>query len=148
MCRLPDVMTRSDALACINEKPPVSRGFDGSCRVLTALGAERGGFEPPRPVAQSNGLANRRYRPLSHLSGRGGDDPDDDPDLRVPAIARNYQTAAPVVNETMREFGRRPGGLATGDRPAGNQGLRDAPSRPQIVRAETPGGSRRRRVDS
>jgi hypothetical protein len=31
--------------------------------------AERGGFEPPRPVAQSNGLANRRYRPLSHLSG-------------------------------------------------------------------------------
>src|SRR5271166_4513633 len=29
---------------------------------------ERGGFEPPRPVSQSNGLANRRYRPLSHLS--------------------------------------------------------------------------------
>ncbi len=30
--------------------------------------AERGGFEPPKPVSQFNGLANRRYRPLSHLS--------------------------------------------------------------------------------
>ena len=29
---------------------------------------ERGGFEPPKPVSQFNGLANRRYRPLSHLS--------------------------------------------------------------------------------
>lgn len=34
------------------------------------LDAERGGFEPPRPVSQSNGLANRRFRPLSHLSLR------------------------------------------------------------------------------
>ena len=32
---------------------------------------ERGGFEPPKPVSQFNGLANRRYRPLSHLSWSG-----------------------------------------------------------------------------
>ncbi len=30
--------------------------------------AERGGFEPPVPVAQYDGLANRCLRPLSHLS--------------------------------------------------------------------------------
>ncbi len=37
-------------------------------RLVTRLEAERGGFEPPKPVSQFNGLANRRYRPLSHLS--------------------------------------------------------------------------------
>ena len=41
----------------------------GSGTLCLGSEAERGGFEPPRPVAQSNGLANRRYRPLSHLSG-------------------------------------------------------------------------------
>ncbi len=38
---------------------------------LSASGSaetERGGFEPPRPVSRPNGLANRRFRPLSHLS--------------------------------------------------------------------------------
>ena len=100
-----DVIALSDAPTGINEKPPASRGFDASSRVLTALGAERGGFEPPRPVSQSNGLANRRYRPLSHLSGRGGSDPGY-PNPRVPAHSgKKYQTAALVVNETMRESG-------------------------------------------
>jgi hypothetical protein len=30
--------------------------------------AERGGFEPPVRFNPYNGLANRRFRPLSHLS--------------------------------------------------------------------------------
>jgi hypothetical protein len=30
--------------------------------------AERGGFEPPVQFNPYNGLANRRFRPLSHLS--------------------------------------------------------------------------------
>lgn len=30
--------------------------------------AERGGFEPPIRFYPYNGLANRRFRPLSHLS--------------------------------------------------------------------------------
>jgi len=45
---------------------------DGVRRSLSAsgvVGAERGGFEPPIPFSQYNGLANRRFRPLSHLSG-------------------------------------------------------------------------------
>jgi len=42
--------------------------FDASSPLETAKQAERGGFEPPKPVSQFNGLANRRYRPLSHLS--------------------------------------------------------------------------------
>ena len=33
--------------------------------------AERGGFEPPIRFYSYNGLANRRFRPLSHLSNRG-----------------------------------------------------------------------------
>src|SRR5688572_9875847 len=32
--------------------------------------AERGGFEPPIRFYSYNGLANRRFRPLSHLSIR------------------------------------------------------------------------------
>jgi hypothetical protein len=31
---------------------------------------EKGGFEPPIPKNQYNGLANRRFQPLSHLSKR------------------------------------------------------------------------------
>jgi hypothetical protein len=31
--------------------------------------AEKGGFEPPVRFYSYNGLANRRFRPLSHLSG-------------------------------------------------------------------------------
>lgn len=30
--------------------------------------AERGGFEPPVPLAEYNDLANRRLQPLSHRS--------------------------------------------------------------------------------
>ena len=33
--------------------------FDALSRLGTEIGTERGGFEPPRPVSQSNGLANR-----------------------------------------------------------------------------------------
>ena len=33
--------------------------------------AERGGFEPPVQVSLYDGLANRCFRPLSHLSGWG-----------------------------------------------------------------------------
>ena len=32
--------------------------------------AERGGFEPPVEVSPYDGLANRCFRPLSHLSVR------------------------------------------------------------------------------
>ena len=49
-------------------------GIVGFCRPLTVpgvSGAERGGFEPPIPFDRYNGLANRRFRPLSHLSGVG-----------------------------------------------------------------------------
>jgi hypothetical protein len=45
--------------------------FDALSRLGTDAGTERGGFEPPKPVSQFNGLANRRYRPLSHLSCSG-----------------------------------------------------------------------------
>jgi hypothetical protein len=42
-----DVMTRSDAPACINEKPPVSRGLDASRRDLSSSVAIHPiGFEP------------------------------------------------------------------------------------------------------
>ncbi len=34
--------------------------------------AETRGFEPPVPVSQYNGLANRRLQPLGHVSGRTG----------------------------------------------------------------------------
>ena len=45
----------------------------GVGRILTASGVqetERGGFEPPKGFDTLNGLANRRFRPLSHLSRR------------------------------------------------------------------------------
>jgi len=54
-----------------NDDTPETPSDEGVGRVLSAIGgfgAERGGFEPPRPVSQPNGLANRRFRPLSHLS--------------------------------------------------------------------------------
>ena len=35
--------------------------------------AERGGFEPPVQFYPNNGLANRRFRPLSHLSNHSTD---------------------------------------------------------------------------
>jgi Phage integrase family len=45
-----------------------NKASDDQSRLVAGLEAERGGFEPPKPVSQFNGLANRRYRPLSHLS--------------------------------------------------------------------------------
>jgi len=43
-------------------------GFSRPLSVSDGSGTERGGFEPPIPLSQYNGLANRRFRPLSHLS--------------------------------------------------------------------------------
>jgi Phage integrase, N-terminal SAM-like domain len=72
-----DKSSRGEMLASVSDdRVPISlmgsalknEGIDDQSRLLTRIGAERGGFEPPRPVSQSNGLANRRYRPLSHLS--------------------------------------------------------------------------------
>jgi hypothetical protein len=37
--------------------------------------AERGGFEPPVEVSPYDGLANRCFRPLSHLSVEALEDP-------------------------------------------------------------------------
>ncbi len=66
-----DVMPRSVEMIAGNEDTPQPPWNDGVGRVLSASGgegAERGGFEPPRPLSEPNGLANRRFRPLSHLS--------------------------------------------------------------------------------
>jgi Phage integrase family len=52
---------------------------DGCVRFAAGTSAERGGFEPPKPVSQFNGLANRRYRPLSHLSRQRAGDSADSP---------------------------------------------------------------------
>ncbi len=43
-------------------------GVSRPLSVPDGSGAERGGFEPPNAVSHVNGLANRRFRPLSHLS--------------------------------------------------------------------------------
>ena len=37
--------------------------------LFRSLSAERSGFEPEMPVSRHTGLAIRRFRPLSHLSG-------------------------------------------------------------------------------
>ncbi len=53
------------------EETPETQSDDGFGRSLSAAGgsqAERGGFEPPIGFDTYNGLANRRFRPLSHLS--------------------------------------------------------------------------------
>ena len=51
------------------DKPetPMDKGFG---LILQVDLAERGGFEPPIQFDPYSGLANRRFRPLSHLSGR------------------------------------------------------------------------------
>ena len=54
-----------------NADTPETPHSEGLGRVLSATdgsGAERGGFEPPIGFDTYNGLANRRFRPLSHLS--------------------------------------------------------------------------------
>src|SRR5271157_3989020 len=66
------------------------------------VGAERGGFEPPRPVAQSNGLANRRYRPLSHLSLIAARRPD-----RGAKFASREVTKSATASSTARPAVRR-----------------------------------------
>ena len=56
-----------------NEETPETSSNDGVGRVLSApdgFQTERGGFEPPKGFDTLNGLANRRFRPLSHLSRR------------------------------------------------------------------------------
>ena len=49
-----------------------SDGFSPLLSLSVPDSAERGGFEPPIRFDTYNGLANRRFRPLSHLSGWGG----------------------------------------------------------------------------
>ncbi len=65
-----DVIGESDVQEGIEGESLQNKAQGGSVRVHSVSGAERGGFEPPRPLAEPNGLANRRYRPLSHLSWR------------------------------------------------------------------------------
>ena len=63
----------------VQSRPDVSHSVLSDCqrpvdgmslekKAFREMQTERGGFEPPKPVSQFNGLANRRYRPLSHLS--------------------------------------------------------------------------------
>ena len=64
--------------------------------------AERGGFEPPKPVSQFNGLANRRYRPLSHLSRTEGRRLG-----RFPHHQRQSELTRPPAPSSMRLHGSR-----------------------------------------
>ena len=62
----------ADANRAENEKPPNDRGFRDESKLLTITDnqqqAERGGFEPPVGLKPYTDLANRRIRPLCHLS--------------------------------------------------------------------------------
>ena len=49
----------------ISQQNPI---FIGETGEIQRHLAERGGFEPPVQCYPYNGLANRRFRPLSHLS--------------------------------------------------------------------------------
>ena len=49
-------------------RPTKRRPFSGLNPLYQVILAERGGFEPPERFNPFNGLANRRFRPLSHLS--------------------------------------------------------------------------------
>jgi integrase len=64
-------MTGSSWQGASDTETPGNEARSGSVRAFAARTTERGGFEPPKPVSQFNGLANRRYRPLSHLSCSG-----------------------------------------------------------------------------
>ena len=68
----------SDSEMSMGSEIPGNEARDGRVRTLAGRRTERGGFEPPKPVSQFNGLANRRYRPLSHLSCSGR------PRVRIP----------------------------------------------------------------
>src|SRR6266404_9927930 len=51
------------------QEPALSRARSSEPRLMEEYRlAERGGFEPPVRFNPYNGLANRRFRPLSHLS--------------------------------------------------------------------------------
>ncbi len=64
-------MTNSECQAGEKEKPPELVSWETVRRLVAGSDvnkAERGGFEPPIGFDTYNGLANRRFRPLSHLS--------------------------------------------------------------------------------
>ena len=80
---LPTCLPKADAPACISSRgPTLVSGRKPSSRAQRkplpnkaktlfrrGLKAERSGFEPEMPVSRHTGLAIRRFRPLSHLSG-------------------------------------------------------------------------------
>src|SRR5262249_6871737 len=68
---LPDVMIGSNAPGSMEAQTLEKKPSDASSRVQTASGAERGGFEPPRPVSQPNGLANPEMIGVKFCSSKG-----------------------------------------------------------------------------
>ena len=77
---------------------PVTDGFGRVLSVVDGSETERGGFEPPKGCDTLNGLANRRFRPLSHLSRR--------PDALENAGTRIYQTSEGIVNPSLPRVSR------------------------------------------
>lgn len=69
-CELTDTDGSADAWNAESETPETP-GKEGSGRALTATETERGGFEPPEPVSQFNGLANRYVVGRNPLAGQG-----------------------------------------------------------------------------
>ena len=65
--RPPKLASPSDEIFWFNWKARLRPGCPG----LRRAKAERGGFEPPVPVSQYDGLANRWFQPLTHLSWWG-----------------------------------------------------------------------------
>ena len=68
---------------------------------------ERGGFEPPNRLSPVNGLANRRFRPLSHLSTVGRLAVESEPP------SATYQSAEAFVNHLDTNPRRRAPGTQT-----------------------------------
>jgi hypothetical protein len=74
-------------------------GGQRSAGAMSRLGmAERGGFEPPVRFYPYNGLANRRFRPLSHLSSLDL--------LLLSESGTDYGRVKPKSGKTMRNPGR------------------------------------------
>ena len=92
---VPDVTAVSDSQSSIEAETLGNSALEGCVRFTADTKAERGGFEPPKPVSQFNGLANRRYRPLSHLSIAGVGSSADSPSSKP---IGSYQTIADLVN--------------------------------------------------
>jgi hypothetical protein len=103
MCADSVVMTDSGSQESIRGESLGNKANGGSVRGRADNRAERGGFEPPKPVSQFNGLANRRYRPLSHLSSGGIRA------LRIPRdlLIGTYQRRRGGVNDEPRGLGVR-----------------------------------------